>query len=105
MAGTEKGTGAASLAETGTVLVGVATTAGGVKLILEGGKLFKGLAGVSKTCDGARSLLSGEFAAALDGVAKIFLRTLSVGKVLVFGALDGVSAMLDCTKPQVVALR
>jgi hypothetical protein len=105
LAGTEKGIGAASLAETGTVLVGVTTTAGGVKLTLVGGELLMDLARVSKTCDGAGSLLSGDATADFDGVAKIFLRTLSDEKVLVFGAFDGVSAMLACAGFRAVELR
>jgi hypothetical protein len=40
LAGTEKGTGAASIVEAGVVLVGVAITAGGVKLVLVGGEVL-----------------------------------------------------------------
>jgi hypothetical protein len=105
LVGTEKGTGAASFAEMGTDLEGVATAAGGAKLISLRGELLDGFAGVSNTADGARSLLSGEDTAAFDGVAKILLRTASDEKALPCGALDGVSAILGCTRLRAVALR
>ena len=93
------------MAETGTYFVGVATTAGRVKLLSAGGELPIGLAGVSNTCDGAGSRPSGEETTAFDGVAKIILRTNPEEKDLVFGALEGVSAIFECARLRTVELR
>jgi hypothetical protein len=81
-------------------LIGVAATAVCGTFAKAGGELCIIFAGVSKMCLSIAALAFG-----FDGVAKIVLRTLSESKTLAFGAFDGVSEMLLCTRIRPVALR
>lgn len=83
--------------------VGVAAMVGAIRLGLGGGELSVGLAGVSNTCDGAVNPTSENGSTTFEGVVKIVLRAAPERKVLVFGALQGVSAIFGCTRPRPAA--
>lgn len=100
--GGENAIGPAMLGEAGTALVGVATSAETVAVAVAhaGGELSTAFTGVSNTCGGAGCPVPDKHTLDLDGVAKIILRAAPEEKDLVFGAFEGVSAILECARPR-----
>lgn len=82
----------------------MAGAAGAIKLESAKGEEGALLAGVSNTCDGADKPVSNAVTVAFVGVAKIILRAAPDEKVLMLGAFEGVSAILECTTLRPAAL-